>query len=293
MKKATLLILAYALVLNTTHAQTNTNKSLLWEVSGNGLTAPSYLFGSNHLVGKSFVDSLSDIKKYFNTCKVVVNEVVMDSTEKKKLAYDMVLPNNTTLDKLYTPGEYKFISNYVTQVTKMDMRVVTHFKPAVLEVMLVVATAPKTASATNPGIDIYFQQEGKRRGDKELGLETMKEQSDLLFGTPIDEQKKDLLESIRKKDEMKIQGQKLYALYLQQDLDGTEKMMTDALAKNKTPELSDKMLKDRNLRWIIEIPAIIAEQPTFIVVGALHLVGQYGLINQLRIKGYTVKPVKI
>jgi uncharacterized protein YbaP (TraB family) len=293
MKKPILLLLAFALVLNTAHAQNNSNKSLLWEVSGNGLTAPSYLFGTYHFAAKSLVDSLSDIKKYFNACKTVVGEVLMDSTEMEKLVDDMILPDTITLNKLYTADEYKFISDYVTGVTKMDMRALMHFKPATIQVMLLSYTMPKTFSGLNPAIDMYFQQEGKRRNNKVLGFETMKEQSDLLFGTPMNEQKKNLLESIRKKDEAKIEGEKLYSLYLQQDLDGIDKLITNALAKEKTPELSDKMLKDRNLRWITKIPAIMSEQPTFIVVGAAHLVGQYGLINQLRLKGYTVKPVKI
>ncbi|WP_370632963.1 TraB/GumN family protein [Mucilaginibacter sp. UR6-11] len=37
----------------------------------------------------------------------------------------------------------------------------------------------------------------------------------------------------------------------------------------------------------------LKEPSTIIAVGAPHLVGQYGLINQLRLKGYKVRPVKI
>jgi uncharacterized protein YbaP (TraB family) len=293
MKKLILLLLALALGLNTTQAQTNSNKSLLWEVSGNGLTAPSYLFGSYHFASKSLVDSLSGIKKYFGACKAVVGEVVLDSTAIQTLAGNMVFKDTTTLKKLYTSEEYKFIGDYVKLVTKIDLDNLNVFKPAAVQTMLLAFTMPKTFTETNQPIDIYFQQEGKRVGDKVLGFETIDEQSELIFGEPIAEQKKNLLESIRKKDEAKIEGEKLYALYLQQDLDGLDKLVNDAFAKKNTPELSDKMLKNRNLRWIVKIPAIIKEQQTFIVVGAAHLVGQYGLIKQLRLKGYTVKAVKI
>jgi uncharacterized protein YbaP (TraB family) len=293
MKKVILLLLTYALVLNIARAQNNTNKSLLWEISGNGLATPSYMFGTYHFASKQLVDSLFDTKKYFNACKVVVGEVLMDSTAMTSLVYAMMLPGDTTLDKLYTSEEYKLISEYVTRVTPMDMRMVDHFKPAAVQLMLLSFTLPKTFSDTNPAIDMYFQQEGKRLGNKVLAFETMKEQSDLLLGAPMNEQTKDLLESIHKKDEAKTEGEKLYALYLQQDLDGLDKLVTAAFSKGVKSELSDKMLKDRNLKWIVKIPAIIKEQPTFIAVGAAHLVGQYGLINQLRLKGYTVKPVKI
>jgi uncharacterized protein YbaP (TraB family) len=293
MKKLILLLLTFTLALNIAHAQTNSNKSLLWQVSGNGLTTPSYLFGTYHFASKQLVDSLSDTKKYFNTCKAVVGEVLMDSTAMTSLVYAMMLPGDTTLDKLFTPEEYKLISDFVTSVPPLDMRMVSHFKPAAVQLMLLSLTMPKTFSDVNPAIDMYFQQEGKRLGNKVLAFETMKEQSDLLLGGSMDEQKKELLESIRKKDEAKTEGEKLYALYLQQDLDGLDKLVTATLAKGERPELSDKMLKDRNLRWMAKIPAIIKEQPTFIAVGAAHLIGHYGLINQLRLKGYTVKAVKI
>jgi uncharacterized protein YbaP (TraB family) len=293
MKKLILVVLAFALGLNTIQAQTSNNKSLLWEISGTGLTAPSYLFGTYHFAGKKLVDSLSGIKKYFNSCKIVAGEAIMDSTAMGNVFTVMLLPNDTSLDKLYTPEEYKIISDYVAEVSPMTMEMLTHFKPAAVQLMLLGFTMPKTFSDSNPAIDVYFQQEGKRLGNKVMGFETLKEQGDMIFGTPMNEQKKNLLESIRKKDKEKKDGEKLYTLYLNQDLDGIDKMITDALIKEKKPELSDKMLKDRNLKWITKIPAIIEQQPTFIAVGAAHLVGQYGLINQLRLKGYKVKPVKI
>ncbi|MBV8391009.1 MAG: TraB/GumN family protein, partial [Mucilaginibacter sp.] len=55
----------------------------------------------------------------------------------------------------------------------------------------------------------------------------------------------------------------------------------------------DKLLKNRNIKWIKEMPEIMQKQATFIAVGAAHLVGDYGLINQLRLKGYIVKAIKI
>ncbi|TSJ44262.1 TraB/GumN family protein [Mucilaginibacter corticis] len=290
MKKAILLLLAFTLVLNTAHAQIKGNKSLLWEISGNGLTSPSYLFGTYHFAGKNLVDSLSDIKKYFNNCKTVAGEILIDSTMTTKLAAYMVFKDSTTLDKIFTPAEFKLVDDYVKQVTKMNLEDFNLCKPATVSTILSGFTSPKTVSDTNPALDSYFQEEAKRRNYKIIGLETLEDQAELLFNAPIADQKKDLLESISKKDKEKIKGEKLYKLYLDQDLDGIEKLMD---AEHDTPEQTDKMLKNRNLKWIAELPPILKEQPTFVVVGAAHLVGQYGLIKQLRLKGYTLKPVKI
>lgn len=288
MKKISFLLLAFALGLNIVQAQTKSHKSLLWEINGNGLTAPSYLFGTYHLAGKNFIDSLSSVKTYFNSCKTVAGELLIDSTTATKLSAYMLFKDSTTLDKIFTADEYKMIGDYVKKVTKIDLADLNNVKPATVSTLLSAYTAPKTVTATNPAMDKYFQEEAKRRNYKIIGLESVEDQAELLFNAPIAEQKKDLLKAIQKKDIIKVE--KLYSLYRKQDLDGIEKLLD---AEDDSPEVTDRMLKNRNLKWIAELPAILKEQPTFIAVGAAHLVGQYGLINQLRLKGYSVKPVKI
>ncbi|GAA4097551.1 TraB/GumN family protein [Mucilaginibacter panaciglaebae] len=290
--KKTILALACLLLLTNTYAQKN--NSLLWEISGNGLKAPSYLFGTYHFAGKKLADSLSGIKKYFGSCKAIVGEILMDSAAITGMADQMMLKDSLTLQKLYTPAEYKTIGDYTTATTGMNISTLNLFKPSVVQLLISQHDMVKTFGPDNPPIDMYFQQEGKRLNDKVLAFETMQEQTELIFGAPIAEQKKQLLDMAAKKEKFADEGRKLYALYLQQDLDGIEKMVNAAMAKNNaSPELGDKMLKNRNLKWITKAPGIMNEQPSFIVVGAAHLVGQYGLINQLRLKGYTVKPVKI
>lgn len=291
MKKIALLMLTIALVFNTAQAQNKKDNSLLWEVSGNGLKASSYLFGTYHLAGKSFADSLSYIKTRFNTCKAVVGEMVMDSSMVQKVAMAMMLSDSTTLEKLFTADEFKLISDYAQEATGMNIAMLNHFKPAAVHTILTMVNAPKTISATNPALDMYFQDEAKRLNYKVLGFETIQDQIELLFNTSMEVQKKQLLSSIRKKDKEKEKknSRQLYAFYQQQDLNGLDKLM---LEDDDMPEQTDRMLKDRNLKWMIALPPIIKEQPTFIAVGAAHLVGQYGLIKQLRLKGYTVKAVK-
>jgi uncharacterized protein YbaP (TraB family) len=48
----------------------------------------------------------------------------------------------------------------------------------------------------------------------------------------------------------------------------------------------------RNKNWIPVIESQIKVNSTFIAVGAAHLPGENGVINLLKMKGYTVEPVK-
>jgi uncharacterized protein YbaP (TraB family) len=42
-----------------------------------------------------------------------------------------------------------------------------------------------------------------------------------------------------------------------------------------------------------KLPKLMSEQPLFVAVGALHLTGESGLMNQLRKKGYTLTPINL
>jgi uncharacterized protein YbaP (TraB family) len=55
--------------------------------------------------------------------------------------------------------------------------------------------------------------------------------------------------------------------------------------------LSEKMLDNRNKKWLPAMTAAIQKQSSFFAVGAAHLAGSAGLINLLRKKGFTLTPI--
>lgn len=293
MKKVLLLAIIFAGLTEGCRAQIATiytQNSLLWEISGKGLKKPSYLFGTYHFAGKSFADSLSTIKQKFDECNAVAGEALIDKAAIANMMPAMRL-NNTSLDKLFTPQEYQRIAEANKQLTGVDIISFKMLKPAALQTVWLTFIAPKTISATNPALDMYFQAEGKKRNKKVIGLETLDFQINLLLNGPLEAQKKHLLAFVKKKDQFKVESQKLYQLYRQQDMDGLNKLLYDNDEYNKAE--MDALLKNRNLKWMHELPTILAAQQCFIAVGAGHLLGKYGLINQLRLKGYIVRAVKI
>jgi uncharacterized protein YbaP (TraB family) len=56
---------------------------------------------------------------------------------------------------------------------------------------------------------------------------------------------------------------------------------------------NESLLDERNNQWIEQLPKLMKEQSLFVAVGALHLTGESGLVNQLRKKGYTLTPIKL
>ncbi|HIF75084.1 MAG TPA: hypothetical protein EYG31_11430 [Porticoccaceae bacterium] len=58
---------------------------------------------------------------------------------------------------------------------------------------------------------------------------------------------------------------------------------------NEAPELYASLLRGRNLNWIPQIDKMLADEDVeFVLVGAAHLVGNDGLLELLKARGYKV-----
>lgn len=110
MKKRLIFILAASVILTF-----QSNAQLLWKISGNGLEKPSYLFGTHHVAPIHICDSIAGFNEAFNSCKQLYGELELDDIQavSKEIAKYTLLPQDSLLDKLYTPEEYKLIDEVV------------------------------------------------------------------------------------------------------------------------------------------------------------------------------------
>ncbi|MES2650834.1 MAG: TraB/GumN family protein [Bacteroidota bacterium] len=262
--------------------------SLLWEISGNGLKKNSYLFGTYHFAGKDFIDTMKVLQTKLSMVDVIAGELIIDSSMAMKLMPYMVMKDNF-LDKLLTTDQYQLVANYLKKISGYDLKLFNSMKPVAIQMTMMQFTAPKTISPTNPQLDQFFQDYGKTNGKKVIGLEALEEQAAILFGNSLERQKELLLKSVINEEKNKKDGQKLYANYITQNLEELEKLFTTS--EDYTQEELDQLLKNRNVKWMAQLPAFMQNQSLFIAVGAGHLIGKDGLIKALKMLGYTVKPL--
>ncbi|WP_145858554.1 TraB/GumN family protein [Pedobacter suwonensis] len=279
-------LLCFGLSLNAQPKKaTNT---LLWEVSGNGLKKPSYLFGTHHFTNKEFADTMQVLQEKLKSVNGVVGEIVMDGTLQGRMAPFLVMKNNT-LDSVFTPAEYKEVDDYIkARNPAVNLKQLNRFKPAMVGVLIMLLDNPEMRSLTN-GIDESFQKYAKANAKSIHGLETAEYQGALLFDDDLQKQKKALLKSVRESDKNKIKLQELTGYYLAQDIDKLTQFFK--AQDEETKEFMTEMLKNRNQRWLDQLPALMEKESLFIAVGAGHLVGDEGLIKGLQAKGYTLKPI--
>lgn len=284
----------------------NLENSVFWEISGNGLKKPSYLFGTHHLYPASNIKKNDLIKEKINACQVVVGEIAMDNMLAVSMAtMKAMLMKDTTLKDLLSEKDYEKVDAYMKKNMGMGLAFFNNMRPMVLVQIIAVSKASKDLGleeeksqigeiSMKNTLDLYFQEYGKSQNKEVIGLETVEQQANILFnGYPLKRQAEMLLEAIEdEKGANSIDNvKKLNEYYKQQNLNELAKLSLDEQMMKK--EEYNTLLKKRNDAWMPKIYEIIQQKPAFIAVGALHLVGIDGLIYQLRKKGYQVKPIKV
>jgi uncharacterized protein YbaP (TraB family) len=283
MKNIKLLLIAFLGFGLSLNAQTKkASNSLLWEIEGKGLKKPSYLFGTHHFTTRKFADTMRVLQEKLKSVDGVVGEIVMDSTVQGRMAPFLMMKNNT-LDSLFTPEEYKEVNDYIkAKNPDIDLKALNTFKPALVSVMIMLLDNPEIREVAD-GIDDSFQKYAKSNAKSLYGLETAEYQGALLFDDDLQKQKKALLKSIRESDKNKLRAKELKNYYLAQDIDKLTDLFKIQDEENRA--FMTEMLKNRNRRWLNQLPALMEKESLFIVVGAGHLVGDEGLIKAWRLKG--------
>lgn len=284
-----------------------TNAQLLWKISGNGLQKPSFVIGTYHLAPVSFKDSVPGLKEALEAAEQVYGEIEEAEMTKpenlQKLQTVMMLPDGQTLDKLFTADEMTRINNLLTYILGVDMTnpmvagQIGRLTPGALETQLTLLMYMKKTPGFNPNevFDNYFQKTAKTQNKPTGGLETFDFQMQTLFlGKSIERQKEELLCLADHREKYEMQTDNLTKAYFKQDIDAIKKAIDEKLDNScdATPEEEEALIYGRNDNWVKLMPEIMKQKATLFAVGAGHLPGDRGVLEQLRKAGYTVEGVK-
>ena len=294
--KPLLIILTYCVFFYGCKSQNNkltvkklgNNNTLLWQVSGNGLAKPSYIFGTFHLLCKGDVQFSEQLKKSLAYADEIYLEMDMDdpSTMLGGLLY-MNMKDGKKLKDLYTDDEYKKVENYFKDSLGMPMMFFQSMKPYFLVALLY----PKMMNCkTSSGVEEELMKIAKENKKEIKGLETIQFQASVFDSIPYQWQAKELLKNIDSFSLYKKEFDTMLVEYKNQQLSAMENLL------GKSEFGSDKnyeeiLLNKRNRNWVGQLKDIMKKESVFVAVGAGHLVGEKGLLNLLKKEGYTVEPL--
>lgn len=284
------------------------NAQILYKITGKDAKNASYIIGTYHLADASFTEKIPGLQTALAETEQVYGEVNMENMMQpasiQKMTAAMMLPEGQTLKTVLTPEQFGKVSAFAKELmgvgldNDMVFSQLGKMSPKALATQFTLLLFIKnSATPFNPanGLDNFFQMQAKQNNKPIGGLETVDFQIETLYkSTPIERQVEELICLVDNKEYNLMMVQEISKAFYAQDLQAIEKAADEKLNNScdSTPEEEETLIYGRNDNWMKLMPSIMAEKPTFFAVGALHLVGERGMLAQLQKAGYTVTPCK-
>ncbi|MGZ4158331.1 MAG: TraB/GumN family protein, partial [Bacteroidia bacterium] len=274
---------------NFVFPQSKKYQSLLWEISGNGLTKPSYLYGTMHVSKKlafhlteAFFESLknADVIALESNPEIWLGELMGDSKG--------VLNSNVYKKYLfqYNQDFYKDAFSFHVPTDK-NIQYQISKEPEDVNGLLYRYNGYSGNFEEQTYLDLFIMQAARKSGKSVASLEDYKTSMEMVTKASIpDDNEKD--KYTHKSFSTYNIGEQIESAYRSGNLDAL-----DSLNKLTYPskKYEKYMLLDRNKIMVHSMDSLMKTQTVFTAVGAAHLPGTEGLISLLRNMGYTVKAI--
>ncbi len=296
---STLLIFLPFLLYAQPKLNTKKYPSLLWEISGNGLMKPSYLFGTMHVSSKIAFHLADSFFISIRNADVVALETNPESWQEDMSKYEFKGGNSENYNKPYRAGSYlqepnDYLSINTLKFFRYDKKIerALYSSPSAINNLLYRSYGNETSDfEEDTYLDMYIYQCGKKWGKKVAGVERYGESMKLMMEAYKDAAKDRYVKERSNDNEDSYSFNKLQEAYRSGNLD-----WLDSINKYNSFSVAfdEKFLYRRNEIQASSIDSILKSgQSLFVGVGAAHLPGARGVIEMLRKQGYKLRPVKM
>ena len=286
--KLKLLLLMLSLVSLSNIMPTISADSSVWKITSGENTV--YLGGTVHLLRPSDYPLPEEYEQAYQESAVLVfetdissmNDLSIQAETLKQLTYT----DGQSLDTVLNDEAYNALSEYIATIG-IPMAMIEQFKPGMIISMLQLLEFQKIGF-TPQGVDAYFNIRAINDAKTLEELESVEEQIGFLAAMGEGNENEFILLSLSDLDETtEVMEDMILAWRTGDNEKLSEMFVADML--NEAPELYESLLRGRNLNWIPQIDKMLADEDVeFVLVGAAHLVGNDGLLELLKARGYKV-----
>ena len=273
---------------------------LLWKVSDEDNEV--YLLGSFHLLKPDDYPLSRDVDAAFADAETLVFELPPEEMSSPQLGIQMAqaatqsggkrlndeLPP-ATVAKLdaWTGANAESLRKMALPAQALQM-----FEPWFVGLMVTITELTKQGLDPKLGLDAHLASKAARAAKPTAGFETGAEQIAFLDGMGREEQLQFLDEALTESEEGREEMRKLHDAWRAGDADTLWNEMALEM-RQQYPQLYRRINVERNDAWLPEIEQRMkaGRDDTLVVVGALHLLGEDGVVEKLRAKGYEVERI--
>ena len=274
------------------HAQ-NGSTPIIWEARS--ATNTIYLFGTIHVGARKMYPLSPAVEKAFAASQVLALEA--DPTDPSSAIDSMANAAYKPPDNLarhISPELMAKVAKLLPQVG-LPIEYARAMPPALLAMTIAVMEVGRQGYDPSLGLDVHFAQRAKQQGKRIVELESLADQLALLQGFSPALQAGMLDASVEsvQNGSLATELRELVAAWRTGNPDGLMGQLqkdTEDLPPELAKEYEEALYQTRNHGMAAKIVAMLeGTEPTFVAVGAGHLLGPTGLVELLQTKGYKLR----
>jgi uncharacterized protein YbaP (TraB family) len=265
------------------------SKATLWKVRGDHNSV--YLLGSIHVLSKQAYPLKPVLERAFDDAAQIVFEIDLTRFDRKSFSKEFsrtaFYPPGQSLSSKLTPQTIELL-NSVLPGYGLSLKGVEQLRPWFLAEALSSRTLERAGFNDQFGIDLYFYRKAKAAGKPVLGLETLRDQAKIFDRFDDRQNEQYLLSTLSGLPESVEMIRRLVNAWKDGDVRLLDRLLNQD--KQADPITHETLFSRRNSKWVPEIERFAHGDGNYLViVGAGHLVGDDGIVAQLRQAGFSVQ----
>jgi uncharacterized protein YbaP (TraB family) len=263
----------------------------LYAAERDGIT--THLLGTIHL-GFGFSQVLTaEARTRFEAARLVMAEMDPGTEMSGRVMEAGMLPRGDSARPLL--GEPLYSAIVARLAPKMPEQVVATMKPWLIGLVIAMeelgeALQKRGADAQTHRMDEEMLEAARAAGKPLAFFETAGEQLGFLEAVPVAEQREELSHMLTAA--ARSQTEAMVNAYAAGDEAGLTAACFTPEHMQRAPAFFEEMLYARNARWL---PVVLREHAaggSFVGVGVAHLLGERGLVAELRAQGFSVRRIQ-
>ncbi len=267
-------------------------QSPVWKISKNGTHL--FIAGTIHLLNKDDYPLPKAFDYAYKRSSTIVFEA--DTNKFSQASFRPLILRKTLYSKNKTLADY--LDNKTLKELKLYLKKenipysnVAKLKPGMLSITLMMEELKKL-SLVGIGVDEFYSKKATSDKKKIKFLESVFKQLDFLANMGKNDESAFVKYMLKDLNNIEKEFSLMKKAWRQGDNEALKKVSLDSW-KNKFPKLYHSLLIERNKAWLPKIVKMLRNKEVeLILFGALHLVGDEGILELLKEKGYTITNIE-
>ena len=278
-----IILILLTLIPTLVYAQTS-----VWKISKNNRHL--FIGGTIHVLSKSDYPLPKAYDKAYNQAARIVLETDLSEANSPDFQSGLLnyfsYPSGKTLQSALKKQTYRKLQQYC-KTANIPMSLLAPFRPQLVALMLT-SMELQRLGVSSAGVDQIFNQMARADGKPVDQLETLEEQLRFLANMGLGQEDELILSTIKENQQLAEIMRFLLGAWRKGDVAALDKEIVQPM-RQEFPSIYRDILATRNNNWMPHISAYLdTAEVEFILVGALHLVGDDGLLKQLERQGYSI-----